>query len=124
MPLWHKFVTLIWMPITTGPTDFGRNPHGVTPSRVRAASVVVAAAVFAITIGAMPRALADPEFDVAPAEPIPAPEVVEQMASSSPDDQVPPPIPFAIPFGTPAGQDPTPFVGSAPFTLSSISPSD
>jgi len=100
--------------MTIGPSNFGG---------IRTASVMVAVAVLTLT-GVMPRALADPEFDVAPADPFPAPEVVEQMASSSPDDQVLTPIPFAIPFGTPAGQDPTPFVGSAPFALSSISPSD
>jgi lipoprotein-anchoring transpeptidase ErfK/SrfK len=93
MSLWHKSATLFLMFMTIRP-----------PSRVRTASVMVAVAIVAITVGAMPRALADPEFDVAPAEPVPAPEVVEQMASSSPDDQV--------------------FVGSAPFALSSISPSD
>jgi lipoprotein-anchoring transpeptidase ErfK/SrfK len=133
MALWHKSATLSLMSMTIRPTNFGRSHHVLTPSRTSAASVVVAVAVFAITAGAMPHALADPESDVAPAEPIPSPEVVEQMASSSPDDQVPPSddpaaappaIPFMIPFGAPAGQDPTPFVGSAPFALSTISPSD
>jgi lipoprotein-anchoring transpeptidase ErfK/SrfK len=123
MPLWHKSVTLFLMSMTIRPTSFGRNHRVLAPSPVRTAGVMVTVAVLAFTVG-IPRALADPEFDVAPAEPVPAPEVVEQMASSSPDDQVPPPIPFAIPFGTPVGQDPTPFVGSPPFALSSISPSD
>jgi lipoprotein-anchoring transpeptidase ErfK/SrfK len=84
--------------MTIGPSKIGG---------IRTASVMVAVAVLALTVGVMPRALADPEADVAPGDPFPAPEVVEQMASSAPDDQVPPP-----------------FVGSAPFALSSISPSD
>ena len=111
MPLWHKFVTLFGMSTT------------IRPSRVRMASVMVAAALLACTVAAMPRALADPD-DVAPADPVPAPQVVEQMASSDDAVVAPPPIPFAIPFGTPEGQDPTPFVGSAPFESPTISPSD
>src|SRR4051812_5100599 len=89
------------MSMTIGPSNFGG---------IRTASVMVAVAVIAIAVGAMPRALADPDFDVAPADPGPAPEVVEQMASSSPDDQLPPP------------DDQVP--ASIPFALSSISPSD
>ena len=71
----------------------------------------------------MPHALADPE-DVAPADPEPAPEVIEHMVLSDQPELAPPPMPFAIPFGTPEGQDPTPFVGSAPFEPPTISPGD
>jgi lipoprotein-anchoring transpeptidase ErfK/SrfK len=84
---------------------------------------MVAVAVLAITVGAMPRAVADPD-DVVPADPVPAPEVVEQMASSDNPAIAPAPIPQAIPFGTPEGQDPTPYVGLAPFQSPTISPGD
>jgi lipoprotein-anchoring transpeptidase ErfK/SrfK len=73
-------------------------------------------------VGAMPCALADPELEVAgPGDPSPA----DQPAA--PPDALPIfslPFPFAIPDGTPAGQDPTPFTGDAPFESPAIHPSD
>src|SRR5690348_9224088 len=97
------------------------------PSRGRTASVMVTVAVL-LASGVMPRALADPD-DVAPPEPVPGmetpgPEVLEHMVLSDDPAVAPPPIPLAIPFGTPEGQDPTPFVGAAPFESPTISPSE
>lgn len=75
--------------------------------------------------GLMPRALADPESDVATPDDL----SVAPFEVSSLDGQDEPPIfavpfPLAIPDGTPAGQDPTPFTGDAPFAPPVISPSD
>jgi lipoprotein-anchoring transpeptidase ErfK/SrfK len=111
MTLWQESVTLFLMSMP------------IRPSNVRTARVIFAVAVLAIGVGAMPRALADPD-DATTADPVPAPEVVEQMASSDDPAVAPPPIPSAIPFGTPEGQDPTPFVGAAPFESPTISPSE
>jgi lipoprotein-anchoring transpeptidase ErfK/SrfK len=108
--LWQKFVTLFGMSMTIG------------PFHARTAGAMVAVAVL-LASGAMPRALADPD-DVAPVDPMPAPEVIEHMVATDEPAVAPPPIPFAIPFGTPEGQDPTPFVGSAPFESPTISPGD
>ena len=87
--------------------------------------------MLAAMIGMMPRAMADPEPDVA----VPNdPSSVAPIEVSSLDDQPAPPpdgppifslpFPFAIPDGTLAGQDPTPFTGDAPFTSPTIHPSD
>jgi lipoprotein-anchoring transpeptidase ErfK/SrfK len=79
--------------------------------------------------GLMPRALADPDPDVAaPEDPSAAPFEVSSLDGQSAPPEAPPifalPFPFAIPIGTPAGQDPTPFTGTAPFESPVISPSD
>jgi lipoprotein-anchoring transpeptidase ErfK/SrfK len=99
---------------------------------VRMTAVLGALAMFAAMVLAMPRALADPELDVsAPTDPLPAPSSVDSMEMPSPDDPIipsadppadSPSSPLAIPEGTPAGQDPTPFTGSAPFAPPIINP--
>jgi hypothetical protein len=71
--------------------------------------------MLAAMAGWMPRALADPESDVvAPPDPPPA-APIEVFAL---------PFPLAIPDGTPVGQDPTPFTGTAPFDPPVINPSN
>jgi len=92
--------------------------------------VLGALVVLAAMVGAMPRALADPELDVsAPADPLPAPSLSDPIEVPSLDalDDSPAaalPSPFAIPEGTPAGQDPTPFTGTAPFAPPTIDPAN
>jgi lipoprotein-anchoring transpeptidase ErfK/SrfK len=84
--------------------------------------------VLAAWVVAMPHAAADPELDVtAPADPLPAPSAVDpaqppDAAITPPAD--PPAVPIAIPDGTPAGQDPTPFIGTAPFAPPTINPAN
>ena len=102
--------------------------------RTRIAAVLVALAVIAAMIAMVPHALADSELDVsAPGDPAPVPSSVDPMQESAPNDQSalsddPPaaaaPSPMAIPEGTPAGQDPTPFIGIAPFAPPTINPAD
>jgi lipoprotein-anchoring transpeptidase ErfK/SrfK len=70
----------------------------------------------------MPHAMADPDADVPPPD---DPAASDQPAP--PDDL--PPIAFplfqlALPDGTPAGQDPTPFTGTAPFASPVVNPSN
>jgi lipoprotein-anchoring transpeptidase ErfK/SrfK len=101
---------------------------------IRMTAPLCAAAVLAAMVVAMPPALADPELDVsAPADPLPTLSSSDPMEVRSPDDSIaqsadPPAVfpsfPWAIPEGTPAGQDPTPFTGSAPFAPPKINPSD
>jgi lipoprotein-anchoring transpeptidase ErfK/SrfK len=81
-------------------------------------------------VGPMPRAAADPDFDV-PADPSPAPaDQIDQSSLESPAapwDSPPaaiPLFPLAIADGTPPGQDPTPVIGSVPFGPPTISPAD
>jgi lipoprotein-anchoring transpeptidase ErfK/SrfK len=74
----------------------------------RLAAVLGALAVLVATTGLVPRALADPDLDASvPGDPLPAPLIALQ-----------------VPFGTPAGQDPTPFIGIAPFSEPYIQPDD
>jgi lipoprotein-anchoring transpeptidase ErfK/SrfK len=85
-------------------------------------------------VGATPRAVADPGLDVsAPTGPFPAPSSVDPSEVASFDNQVTPsddplaaspPSPSAIPEGTPAGQDPTPFAGTAPFAPPTVNPAN
>jgi lipoprotein-anchoring transpeptidase ErfK/SrfK len=98
--------------------------------RGRIATVLGALLVLAAMVGAMPRALADPELDVSgPADPLPAPSLsdpIETPSLDASDDSraAAPPSPLAIPDGTPAGQDPTPFTGTAPFAPPTIDPAN
>jgi lipoprotein-anchoring transpeptidase ErfK/SrfK len=112
------------MDVTIRPSNCGgdyrlsrtRVPHQL---RGRFAAVLGALVVLAAMVVAMPRALADPELDVSvPADPLPAPSSVD------PDDAPvgSPPSLLAIPEGTPGGQDPTPFIGTAPFGPPTIDP--
>jgi lipoprotein-anchoring transpeptidase ErfK/SrfK len=85
--------------------------------------------MLAAVAAVMPRAMADPEPDVAaPADPSVAPIEVSSLDEQSAPPDPPPiftlPFPLAIPDGTPAGQDPTPFTGTAPFASPVINPSD
>ncbi len=90
--------------------------------RARKKAALVSFAVLAAAVLAMPCALADPDVDgPAPSDPAPA----DQPAP--PDG--PPPMAFplfqmALPDATPAGQDPTPFTGDAPFSLAAVNPGD
>ncbi len=77
--------------------------------------MLVSLAMLAAMAGLMPRALADPESDVAAPDDPPPAAPIEVFAL---------PFPLAIPDGTPAGQDPTPFTGAAPFEPPVINPSD
>jgi lipoprotein-anchoring transpeptidase ErfK/SrfK len=91
--------------------------------------VLVSLVMLVAMAGLMPRALAEPELDVAPPEdPSVAPFEVSSLDEQSAPPEGPPifalPFPLAIPDGTPAGQDPTPFTGTAPFAPPVISPSD
>ena len=91
-----------------------RSPMGIRVTISLAALTVLAA------LAAAPQALADPELDIAPpTDPSPA-ETVEPFEVPPPID----PVPMAIPDGTPAGQNPTPFVGTPPFSLSAVSPTN
>ena len=126
MPLWHKQVTLSLMDVTIRPSNCGGD-YRLARTRAqhrlggRFAAVLGALVVLAAMVGAMPRALADPELDVSvPGDPLPAPSSVD------PDDQpaASPPSLLAIPEGTPAGQDPTPFTGTAPFGPPTIDPAN
>jgi lipoprotein-anchoring transpeptidase ErfK/SrfK len=102
--------------------------------RGRIAAVLGALVVLVAMVGAMPRALADPELDVsASTDPLPAPSPVDPMEAPSLDEQVTPsddpsaaspPSASAIPLGTPAGQDPTPFAGTAPFAPPTVNPAN
>ena len=95
----------------------------------RTAALCGALGLAAAMVLTMPAALADPDLDVfAPADPGSAP-----ADAPAPDDQNAPPVdlppapdpaPMAIPFGTPDGQDPTPFVGIAPFAPPTVNPGD
>jgi lipoprotein-anchoring transpeptidase ErfK/SrfK len=102
--------------------------------RRRIAAVLGALVVLAAMVGAMPPALADPELNVsAPGDPSPTASSVDPIDGPSLDEQVTPsddppaaspPSPLAIPVGTPAGQDPTPFIGTAPFTPPTVHPAN
>jgi lipoprotein-anchoring transpeptidase ErfK/SrfK len=96
----------------------------------RKTAALVSAAMLAAMIGLMPRALADPEPDVAaqdePSTVAPI-EVSSLDVQSAPPDGLPTfpvPSPLPIPDGTTVGQDPTPVTGSAPFESPVINPSN
>jgi lipoprotein-anchoring transpeptidase ErfK/SrfK len=91
----------------------------------RTAALCGALGLTAAMVLSMPAALADPDLDIfAPADPGSAP--VEAPPADDPNAPPAdlPPSGSAIPFGTPDGQDPTPFVGIAPFAAPSVNPSD
>jgi lipoprotein-anchoring transpeptidase ErfK/SrfK len=77
-----------------------------------------------------PRALADPEVGAPPptdpspavtADPVPVPSLAAPIMHSV---DAAAPLPTAIPAPTPAGQNPEPFTGPAPFSLKSSYPSN
>ncbi|MBV8930923.1 MAG: L,D-transpeptidase [Mycobacteriaceae bacterium] len=92
--------------------------------------VVSALAVLVAIVVPIPHALADSELDSAvPADPLPAPSSVDpiEMPPDDPplaDPAAVPSLPMAIPDGTPAGQDPTPFTGTGPFAPPMINPAN
>ncbi|BBX19261.1 hypothetical protein CRI77_00295 [Mycolicibacterium duvalii] len=101
-------------------------------NKVRTMALVMASAVVAVlTLGA-PSALAQP--GIAPVPPPadpgvpPPPNPVGLPAPGGPTAADPlavvPGQPMAIPEGTPAGQNPTPFVGQPPFVPPSFNPVD
>lgn len=101
-----------------------RSPTGSRAVAVLGALMVLAAAVTA------PRALVDLEVDASPlTDPSPA-ENVDPFPVPSPMDPITPsadptvPIAIAIPEGTPAGQNPEPFTGTAPFSRATVNPAN
>lgn len=87
----------------------------VTIGRITA--VLGALVLLVATVGVVPQAFADPDLDTsAPGDPLPAPPDNAPFAA--------PLISLPIPFGTPAGEDPTPFTGIAPFSSPAIEPGD
>ncbi|MBV8929199.1 MAG: L,D-transpeptidase [Mycobacteriaceae bacterium] len=102
-------------------------------------------AMAAVVVAAAPTALADPDPGAPPPPPpadpmAPPPAPIDPMAAPAPppappapfaDPFAPPPPadpgaaqPTAIPEGTPAGQNPTPFTGTPPFRPPSFNPSN
>jgi lipoprotein-anchoring transpeptidase ErfK/SrfK len=92
-------------------------------------AVIAASTAAAALVVVTPSALADPN----PVDP-PPPAPVDQLAAPPPAPDpfaVPPPVdpfappadqPMAIPEGTPAGQNPTPFTGTPPFRPPTFNP--
>lgn len=101
---------------------------------VRMTSGLCAVAILVAMVVVMPRALADAELDgSAAADPSPAPASGNPVELPSPDDPITLPADppaaslsptLAIPEGTPAGQDPTLFTGTAPFAPPEINPAN
>src|SRR3954451_1964663 len=84
--------------------------------------------MLAAMVALTPVALADPEPDVTePDDHAAAPIEVSSLDVQDAAPNGPPifslPFPLAIPNGTPAGQDPTPVTGTAPFAPPTINPS-
>lgn len=101
-----------------------RSPTGSRAIAVLGALMVLGAAVTA------PRALVDLEVDASPlTDPSPA-ENVDPFPVPSPMDPITPtadptvPIAITIPEGTPAGQNPEPFTGTAPFSRATVNPAN
>src|SRR6185369_9614755 len=106
----------------------------------RLTAAIFAAGLLGGLVLGSPSALADPEEPAPPAPVEPGPELPPPPPDpfafppppdpfAPPPDQVAPqpfnpfaPPPAAIPAGTPAGQDPTPFVGQPPFVPPSFNP--
>src|SRR5690349_1621242 len=87
------------------------------------AAIFAAGLIGTLAIG-NPLATAQPNPEPAPADPFaaPAPPPVDPMAPIPPADPFAPPA--AIPQGTPAGQNPTPFTGQPPFLPPSFNPTN
>ncbi|MDT7766844.1 MAG: hypothetical protein QOC63_6264 [Mycobacterium sp.] len=99
--------------------------------RRRIAAVLGALVVLAALVGPMPRALADPELNVsAQGDPSPTASSVDPIDGPSLDEPSAdppaayPPSALSIPVGTAAGQDPTPFMGTAPFAPPTVHPAN
>jgi lipoprotein-anchoring transpeptidase ErfK/SrfK len=101
-----------------------------SPMGIRVTTVLGALTILAAIVGVKPPALIDSEFDVSPpADPAPA-EAVDPFGVPPPIDPAAlaadptPPSPTTIPEGTPAGQNPELFSGTAPFSLRTVSPAN
>jgi lipoprotein-anchoring transpeptidase ErfK/SrfK len=128
----------ILMYLTVRPPSCGGHSQQVSTRgrhhlRRRIAAALGALVVLAAMVAAMPRALADPELNVSTpgdpptassVDPIDGPSLDKQVAPSDAPPVAYPPSPLSIPVGTPAGQDPTPFIGAAPFTPPTVHPAN
>jgi lipoprotein-anchoring transpeptidase ErfK/SrfK len=101
-----------------------------SPIGIRVTTALGALTVLAAVVGVKPPALTDSEFDVsAPADPAPA-EAVDPFGVPPPIDPATlaadptPPSPTIIPEGPPAGENPEPVSGTAPFSLRTVSPAN
>jgi lipoprotein-anchoring transpeptidase ErfK/SrfK len=94
-----------------------RRPIAIRGTALLCAVTVLTAAALA------PRALADPEDDPAPPIDPPPADFFDPFQMPAPIDPVGP-FPITMQAATPAGQNPEPFTGTAPFSLSAINPSN